>query len=189
MEITWRHWSVLVKDEPDPASKEENAPVADHWELRPTWQRAGLCTGFFAGGVMTAAILLVARGRYVRTLDVFPPLEAITSSTKKLPPKLPTRKVFLQTAPHGRGRGVVFPLSKCSLQHGRDDTEMVVRIIGERGHWYLNLDSALVNGQKLSRWEARDAIVKEWQVGGAISQDLAHPHVIDGRWKKGPVSR
>ncbi|ESK97276.1 hypothetical protein Moror_17841 [Moniliophthora roreri MCA 2997] len=192
MEITWRHWSVL---KPENKEKEEG----EHWQLRPLWQRAGLCTGFFAGGVMTAAILLIAKGRYVRTLDVFPLIDTTSTTstaTRSKKPQIPAasgpRKVFLQTTSHrGRGQGVAFPLSQCSLQHGRDDSELVVRIIGERGHWYMNLDKgALVNGQKLSKWEARDVIVRQWKEGGALSSELGNPtNVMDGRWKKGPVAR
>ncbi|KAJ8076679.1 hypothetical protein PM082_001102 [Marasmius tenuissimus] len=188
MEITWTNWSTLVKDEPASDNKDEKP--TQHWEQRPVWQRAALCSAFFVGGVAAASAILIARARYLRTLDVFPPLEFATGSTKsKIAPTVQPRhrrRVFLQSTSHTRGHGVSFPLSKCKLNEGRDETELFLHVDGERGHWHIGLDGALVNGRKISPLEARDALLRQWD-GGILSEELAHPFVIDGRWKKGPV--
>ena len=186
MEITWTNWSSLVEDEP--LSDSKDGKPTQHWEQRPVWQRAALCSAFFVGGVAAASAILIARARYLRTLDVFPPLEFVAGSTK---PKITAephhrRRVFLQSNSHTRRHGVSFPISKCKLNEGRDDTELFLQVDGERGHWHIALDDALVNGQKMTRLEARDALLRQWG-GGVLSQEFAHPFAIDGRWKKGPV--
>ncbi|KAF9268519.1 hypothetical protein L218DRAFT_917317 [Marasmius fiardii PR-910] len=191
MELTWRHWSSL-KDVDTPVSeKTKDQKPTERYELRPVWQRASLCSAFFAGGVAVASAILIARVRFLRTLDVFPPLEQQLVSTSKksrsLPPsQILKRRVFIQSSSHSSGRGVSFPLSRCVLHEGRDDTELFLEINGERGHWYIGLDGGLVNGMKLSPLEARDAILKQWE-GGALSRELANPLIVDGRWKKGPI--
>ncbi|KAG7091185.1 hypothetical protein E1B28_010236 [Marasmius oreades] len=192
MEITWRHWSSIVEDDlndtKDSQKTDEN--FAEQYELRPVWQRAGLCSAFFAGGVVAASAILIARVRFLRILDVFPPLEQLTSTTKKSRPsmlsQIPKRHIFIQSSSYTRGRGVSFPLSRCVLHEGRDDTELFLEIAGERGHWYIGLHGALINGRKSSPLEARDAIIQQWE-GGTLSKELANPLIVDGRWKKGPI--
>ncbi|KAL0579620.1 hypothetical protein V5O48_002392 [Marasmius crinis-equi] len=193
MEITWRNWSVLVKDEPESDSKRasKDEKPAEHWEKRPVWQRTALCSAFLAGGVAVASAILIARARYLRTLDVFPPLDLAAGSKKSKIPSTPNfhprqRRVFLQSITHTRQHGVTFPLSRCTLHQGRDETELFLAIEGERGHWHIGLESGLVDGQKISPLEARDTILRQW-ADGPLSRDLANPVIVDGRWKKGPI--
>jgi hypothetical protein len=82
---------------------------------------------------------------------------------------------------------MVFPLNKCSLQEGRDTTEMIFRVVGERGHWHMGLEGALVHGQQLSVTSARAAILADW--GGKKVGKWTPIVPTDNRWKSGPMRR
>jgi len=184
MDITWKHWSQAVKDESEPNQKDK-PPSAEYYVLRPAWQRLGLCGIFFGGGVAAAAALFIGRIRFTRTFDVFPRLV----DTKRPLIRPSQRQVFIQSVGHYRNKGIVFPLDKCLLEKGRDDTEILLLVEGERAHWYMDLSGALIDGEKVSStYKAREIILKNWK-GGLVSEALlATPDpTVDGRWKQGPV--
>ncbi|KAF5355476.1 hypothetical protein D9758_006333 [Tetrapyrgos nigripes] len=207
MDLTWKHWSEPIKDESD-SKKDKDVPLSpEQYVLRPVWQRAGLCGIFFGGGVGVATVLFALRIRYIKTLDVFPRLVNVNNVNPNLKTKAKTRpkvsapapspslvhpaerRIFIQSVGHFKNRGLAFPLEKCLLEKGRDDSEMVLTVEGERRNWLLNLDGALIDGQKVSSvYEVRDAILKHWK-GGLASEALLNSPVpaVDGRWRQGPI--
>ncbi|KAJ3726850.1 hypothetical protein C8R42DRAFT_657862 [Lentinula raphanica] len=173
MELTWNHWSEPI----DGKSESEVPPHPEYYTLRPIWQRLGLCTGFFIGGVGAASALFIAGFRYTKVLDVFPPLQAVVNPKRvdKIAAQraMEDRRVFIQSARHTRSRGITFPLSKCTLHRGRADSELLLTVDNERGHWYIGLDDdSILNGQQYKGSDARDVILKAWK-GGWVNDDLA----------------
>lgn len=167
MDLTWKHWSKPV----DGKSDSKN-PI--DYNLRPTWQRLGLCLGFFTGGVAAASALFIAAFRYTKVLDVFPPLAATFTqpSAQAARKALEQRRVFIQSARNSRSRGITFPLSQCTLHRGRADSELLLTVDKERGHWYIGLDDdAIIDGKKYTGSAAREVILKAWK-GGWIDEDL-----------------
>jgi len=146
--------------------------------LRPSWQRLGLCIAHLVFGAGIAAALLVAQVRFVRTFTILPPLSS-SGSTEG-------RRVFVQCAHNWRKNGLAFPLNKCSLKEGRNETETILRVAGERGHWHIGLNDAVIYGTRASVTKARATILAEWE--GKLAGQRTLP-VIDGRWKSGPVRR
>ncbi|KAF9064758.1 hypothetical protein BDP27DRAFT_1333072 [Rhodocollybia butyracea] len=166
MELTWNHWSKPI----DGKSDSEVPPTPEYYELRPIWQRLGLSLGFFVGGVGAASALLIAGFRYTKVFDVFPPIVNASRIDKTA---LKERHVFIQSSRHFRSRGLTFPLSKCTLHRGRADSELLLTIDDERGHWFISLDDdTLINGQQYKNTAAREVILKAWK-GGWVNDDLA----------------
>ena len=125
-----------------------------------------------------AVALLVAQARFVRTI-------AIVHSPKPAD----GRRVFVQCAHNWKNHGITFPLSRCSIQEGRDESEMVLRVTGERGHWHIGLTGAFIHGRPISSvLEARDAILDEWKEGRRHGKWTMKTKV-DDRWKSGPIVR
>ncbi|KAK2467404.1 hypothetical protein APHAL10511_000639 [Amanita phalloides] len=184
IELTWNHWSQLVSDlekisvknkgTPDENSSE---PQEKHYIIRPTWQRLGLCASHLALGVGVAVALLVTQARFVRTIAIVPTVTPAEG-----------RQVFVQCAHNWRNHGTTFPLSRCSLEEGRNETEMVLRVSGERGHWYVGLSDAIIYGMPAKVMEARKAILEEWKEGKRRGKWTLQKSV-DGRWKSGPILR
>ncbi|KAF5377705.1 hypothetical protein D9757_009355 [Collybiopsis confluens] len=176
MELTWKHWT-----EPVETDKKSNSSEATHshseFQLRPVWQRLGLCLGFFVGGAGVASMLFIAGFRYIKVLDVFPPLGNAATRKANMPAVagLEERRVFIQSARHSRSRGISFPLSNCTLHRGRADSEILLTVDNEKGHWHIALDDdSVVSGQKYKGSAAREVLLREWK-GGWVSDDFAQP--------------
>lgn len=157
-------------------------PSLTEYIPKKVWERGGVCIAHITFGVAMAAALLIARLRHTRTLDILPPLASNPARRGRGDP----RRVFVQTGRDRNNMGSVYPLNKCSLQKGRSDDELILRVKDERGHWFIGLDQPVINGQPSSVYDARDAIIKAWGKGKIIGV-LAQPPMIDGRWKSGPV--
>lgn len=142
--------------------------------MRPVWQRLGLSTAHLAIGVGACTALIVAQARFVRTLAIIPPSAGVKN-----------QRLFVQGAHNLRRNGVTFPLNKCSLEEGRNQTEMILRVGGERGHWYIGLEDSVVKGQKSGLSEARAAILSGW--GGKLNGTWTGTTYVDSRWKSGPA--
>ncbi|KAJ3730890.1 hypothetical protein DFJ43DRAFT_455647 [Lentinula guzmanii] len=173
MDLTWNHWSEPI----DGKSESEVPSHPEYYTLRPIWQRLGLCAGFFVGGVGAASALFIAGFRYTKVLDVYPHLQTIANPSRLdksvVRKALEDRRVFIQSARHTRSRGMTFPLSQCTLHRGRADSELLLTIDNERGHWYIGLDNdSVINGQNYKGSAAREVILKAWK-GGWINDDLA----------------
>ncbi|KAF8622948.1 hypothetical protein AX15_006623 [Amanita polypyramis BW_CC] len=185
IDLTWNHWSQLVSDLEKISVKNKERPgdglqasaaPQEHYETRPVWQRLGLCASHLVLGAGVAVALLVTQARFVRTVAVIPPTV----------PK--ERRVFIQCAHNWRNHGTTFPLGQCSLEEGRNETEMILRVLGERGHWYVGLTNAIIHGQPVSMLEARNAILEEWKEGKRRGKWTSSTKV-DDRWKSGPILR
>ena len=124
-----------------------------------------------------AVALLVAQARFVRTIAIVPSIKPAEG-----------RQLFVQCAHNWKNHGITFPLSRCSIQEGRDESEMVLRVSGERGHWHIGLTGAFIHGRPTSGvLDARDAILDEWKEGRRRGRWTTK--VIDDRWKSGPIVR
>ncbi|KAF9460726.1 hypothetical protein BDZ94DRAFT_1222620 [Collybia nuda] len=170
IELTWNRWSEKVSED------EASLTSSGEYTLRPVWQRLGLCTAHLGLGVGLAAALVVAQARFVRTLVVVPPS-----------PGFNNRRVFVQCAHNLRRNGMTFPLNKCSLGEGRNETEMILRVTGEKGHWFIGLEDSIVNGQRAGLPENRAAVLSNW--GGKRIGNWTGATSIDSRWKSGPARR
>ncbi|RDB25272.1 hypothetical protein Hypma_007979 [Hypsizygus marmoreus] len=178
IELTYKHWSTLVSDLENSAAKlyGEDAPTKPKdYALRPSWQRLGLCAAHLTLGAGVAAALLVTQVRLVRTIAILPP-----SGNEP-------RRVFIQCAHNFKKNGIIFPINKCTLKEGRNETEMIFRATGERGHWHIGLEDAIVRGQPASPVKARAAILADW--GGKRVGHWTPKVTVDSRWKSGPVRR
>lgn len=183
IELTWNHWSTLVSDLENASVKSRDVSLSsstpNDYSLRPNWQRLALCIAHLGFGAALAAALLVAQTRFVRTFAILPPVRNNSSAEG--------RRVFIQCAHNFRKNGTVFPLNKCSLQEGRDHTEMIFRVAGKRGHWYIGLNDAVIHGRRSSVDNARAAILADW--GGKRVGKWTSTVATDNRWKSGPVRR
>ncbi|KAM6502825.1 hypothetical protein JOM56_002802 [Amanita muscaria] len=168
IELTWNHWSQLVSDlesisvknkENKSASEDKHLPAEQPYTIRPTWQRFGLCAAHLTLGVGVAAALLVTQARFVRTVALLPPAGAKQD-----------RRVFVQCAHNWGNHGITFPLRRCSLEEGRNETEMILRVSGERGHWYVGLADAIIDGKPASTLDARNTILQEWKEGRRVGK-------------------
>ncbi|PFH46580.1 hypothetical protein AMATHDRAFT_154495 [Amanita thiersii Skay4041] len=203
IELTWNHWSQLVSDLEKIGTKNKEAsggvstptPTTGtnsegaSYIMRPAWQRLGLCAAHLTLGVGVAAALLVTQARFVRTIAILPPATTTTPASQS------GRRVFVQCAHNWRNHGMTFSLSRCSLEEGRNETEMVFRVLGERGHWYVGLQDAIVHGHQVGVLQARNAILEEWRQQGEgklkrVGKWSAKAKVeTNGKWKSGPVIR
>lgn len=167
-----------VSNSEDAAGSDVSSSAPNNYVLRPTWQRLALCVSHLGLGAGLAAALLVAQIRFVRTFAILPPARnnSLTDGSR----------VFIQCAHNFRTKGAIFPLNKCSLQEGRDITEMVFRVSGARGHWHIGLRDAIIHGKPSSVDNARAAILADW--GGKLVGKWTTASV-DERWKSGPMRR
>ena len=136
-------------------------------------------------GVGIAVALCLSQTRYVRLVSIIPP-----SPQPSIPKGQKTARIFLQGAHNWKKNGLAFPLDKCSIQSGRDHSEIIMRVQGERGHWFIPVDEAMLHGQKMDTWNARDEFVKEWTRfrGRKTGQwPAASPADFDRRWRSGPI--
>jgi hypothetical protein len=211
IELTWNYWTAPVaKDKDDTKSKEEPQTITEY-VLRTPWERVALCTGHLALGVAAASALLVARARNVRTFHILPPLPAPATKISPSPPvfappikkgkgkrktaigqeNLPDeRRVFLQTSIDSGRVGLLWPISQCSFQQGRDESELIFRVNSEKGHWYIGInDKTLIDGTSTSTIkDARDTILRTWgkaPVVGKLAEE--EKRRTTGGWKSGPA--
>ncbi|KAL4254016.1 hypothetical protein AB1N83_012831 [Pleurotus pulmonarius] len=168
VEFTWNNWTQLTDDLKTISQKSKEGTVAiqqpsnDSYVPRPSWQRAGLCIAHLGVGIGIAVALMVTQSRYVRTFTLSPAL--LRAKTGKNPIQTPPqdRQVLISCANNLKNNGQSFPLASCSVGEGRDASEMILRVDGERGHWFLSLENSLINGKKASVMDAQRAILEEW---------------------------
>ena len=174
------HWTELKTPEPTEESSTQNSspPPKPEYVLRPFYQRAGAALGQFCVGAFVCILLLNSRARIVRKLYLLPS-SAVTETalSPKMPlkskPKTPTNStttrpnddkvLVLQNVYHFRGQGNVIPFASTSLEAGYDTNELAFSVDGRRGKFYLGLEGASVNGEKMDNaWKAREALFKLW---------------------------
>jgi len=162
-ELTWTKWTL------PPEKPGDDVPP----RLRPAWQRAGLCLAHLSLGVGFATLLLIARSRVVRILHIIP------ASGSGAP------KQLLIAAAHRHGaRGAVVPFARTRIDPGRDESEVILRIEGVRGHWWIGLARARLRGTQVPAARLRDAFMVEWGIRKPLRGDMG---TGSGRWKSGPV--
>ncbi|KAG5341508.1 hypothetical protein C0989_009869 [Termitomyces sp. Mn162] len=179
IELTYNHWSTLVSDLESTAKaiKGDDVPTPDQYVMRPIWQRISVCTAHMFFGAGIAAALLITQTRFVRTLAILPASGA------------EDRRLFLQCAHNWAKRGKIFPLNKCKLQDGRNSSELILKVAGERGHWYIGFANSDINGKRITGPEARAQVIAAWS-GKSIGPSTLEPKSeLDKRWKSGPVRR
>ncbi|KAG5645405.1 hypothetical protein DXG03_006229 [Asterophora parasitica] len=177
VELTYNRWSTPASNLEDSANG-KGSPPPNEYVLRPAWQRTGLCAAHMIFGIGIAVALLVTQTRFIRTLTIIPPSGS------------DGRRVFVQCAHNLRKNGLVFPYNKCSIRDGRNKTEMILRVAGERGHWHLGLEDAVIHGREIPLPEARAEVLADW--GGKRAATLLSPkpkQALDRRWKSGPIRR
>ncbi|KAG6861698.1 hypothetical protein C0995_013267 [Termitomyces sp. Mi166 len=181
VELTYNHWTALESDLKTSAKniKGDDASSPDQYILRPSWQRISVCTAHMCFGAGIAAALLITQIRFVRTLAILP---ASGGESQRL---------FLQCAHNWARRGMIFPLSKCSLEDGRNSSELILRVAGERGHWYIGFADSDINGKRLTGPEACAQVIAAWNGKpiGPSTSTLGLKLELDERWKSGPVRR
>jgi len=179
IEITWNHWSTLVKDLEEIGEKNQAAAVTTessatkqpeetketyHWEQRPTWQRAVFCGIYGAGWALSSIYLLKFRQTFATSIRLFraKTLSPAQSSSSTLThEKMPIQRfTHISTASNPSGLSLV--LSELTIQDGRNETELVIRYANnaptsgegksgrrKRDYWYISLTDAQVPGSKL----------------------------------------
>ncbi|KAA1470447.1 hypothetical protein DENSPDRAFT_797741 [Dentipellis sp. KUC8613] len=159
-EVTWKKWTEPVDPE-NPAAGER---------LKSIWPRAGLCVFHITVGAGLAAMIFIGRSRVVRTLDILRP-----------GPGAEQKQLFIQGAHHRGDKGLLVPFAKSRLDPGRDHTEVILRVAGMRGHWWVALNGAKVNGHALAPENARSLFMSEWGIRSAV------PTGTSGHWTSGPI--
>ncbi|KAI0043749.1 hypothetical protein FA95DRAFT_1609099 [Auriscalpium vulgare] len=161
-EVTWSKWTRPPSD--DEKARGETAAV-----LRPAWQRAGLAGVHLVFGVGLAAALLIGRSRVVRRLHVH-----------RVPSGAAPAQLFIQGVHNRDAHGTLVPFKHTHISPGRDDSEVILRVDGVRGHWWVALSRARVNGVKVGKLQAREALMSRWGVRKG-------PSLESGAWVGGPV--
>ncbi|THH18670.1 hypothetical protein EW146_g2337 [Bondarzewia mesenterica] len=175
-ELTWKNWSITADNAKTKQQSDADSETGARKEsmLRPAWQRAALSAFHLSVGAGLAAMIFVGRSRVIRRLHILP-----TNS-----PGVPGGKqLFFQGVHNWGATGTVLPLKNAHLFPGRDDTEVIFRLEGARGHWWIGLNGARINGEKVNAKRARDEMLVAWGIKkGSEVQDG-----IEGRWTAGPI--
>lgn len=191
IEITWNHWSTLVKDLEEIGEKNQAAAVVAessaikqpektketyHWEQRPTWQRAVFCGIYGAGWALSSIYLIKFRQTFVTSIRLFrAETLSLVPSTSTHVKKMPVQR-FIHISTASSPSGLSLALSELTIQDGRNETELVIRYANnaptsregksgrrKRDYWYINLTEAQVPGSKLGDViSARDHIIWAW---------------------------
>jgi len=179
IEITWNHWSTLVKDleeideknqatavtaESSDNKQPEETKETYHWEQRPTWQRVVFCGIYGAGWALSSIYLLKFRQTFSTSIRMFRAQTlslAQSSSSTSTHVKMPIQR-FIHISTASNPSGLSLALSELTIQDGRNETELVIRYAdntptsGEgksgrrkRDYWYISLTDAQVPGSKL----------------------------------------
>jgi hypothetical protein len=172
VELTWSHWTEpAVGSAQKPTKNEPSDTSPTPFVLRPVWQRLGLSVFHLGVGVAAAVALIGSHTRVVRTICILPRQASLPAKSLDTD----TRQIFIQCAHHWRNRGRLFPMSSCRLDPGRDDSEFILRVDGERGHWWIGLNKATMNGRDMSLAASRATLLREWR------------QEKNTAWKRGPI--
>jgi len=78
----------------------------------------------------------------------------------------------------------VVPLASTELLTGSNEKELIVRVDGVSGAFWLNLDGAKLYGKPMSPWDSRDVLFRSW-----YGEELGRKLSAESRWKRGPVTQ
>ncbi|OCH93525.1 hypothetical protein OBBRIDRAFT_771540 [Obba rivulosa] len=184
VELTWHYWTEEVPDTTS-SSSDAKSPEGEavqtkglRYELRPVWQRAVFAGGQLFLGIALASLLLGTRSRIVRKVMILPPTSpAPTASSAQQLKAFATpsagaakqkshaadgRRVFIQSVSHLQPQGIVRPFRDCKLVRGKGEDEMALEVTGLKGQFVMGLEGAVVNGEAMPLWKAREAMWKGW---------------------------
>ena len=155
-----KHWSQLA--EPKTEQSSSNAPEQQNdakYELRPLYQRLLMSAGQLLAGAVVGGMIMASRDRTVWKMQLkqIPIVVASKSKTATsrgnipphtvkhthIPPRPVQATLTLSTA---SGRSKRFHVHDCLLSAGRDPTEVILRVAGLRGHWWIGLNGSKVLG-------------------------------------------
>lgn len=186
-DLTWEHWKQFVEDEASIEARkvDPNREQTGKWELRPWYQRAGLCGLQLGGFTMLAVVVVLMKYRTVKRIDIF--RHGATFDTGGQP------LLLTQCAHHTSPiYGYMRPLRQCTLSAtGATEDTLYLTLAGDRADRKINLGKgALINGKELSPAEARAAILAEWDEGKLKGVARAIKEETNmGAWKSGPVKQ
>jgi len=209
-DMVWNHWTERVeKTGPvSVASKgqdstKKNEATEYEWVLRPGWQRFGLSVLQLVVGAGVGAAILASRESTVWRMRIFrsprsltprlPPAPARQAQNPKNTQKPPPTSIPVLELSTGSGRVKSFLLQNCTLHSGRDSTELILRILGIKGHFWIGLNGSRVlnvaeHAQDMPSTELRKRILERWQQEGGHVLDL-RPEKGGVGWSSGPVTR
>ncbi|TDL18019.1 hypothetical protein BD410DRAFT_793711 [Rickenella mellea] len=189
-DIVMNHWTQRVIKTPDKKQSSLSdrdaipTPIEYEWELRPFWQRLSLCVAQLFVGAGVGAAIMAFRDRTVWRLRLLPAL-ARAGMTPVSPQKsLPRGRSFGQAADArllevetGSGRKKLFRFRDCTLEPGRDETEMFMRIQGIRGHFWLGMKGARVlDDREMGAADVKRKLIHAWGPSAKSG----------GQWTSGP---
>lgn len=165
------HWSQRVDrpkpDQPSPSASSTQIPEDSEFELRPFYQRLLLSAAQLVGGAVVGGFILASRERTVWRIQLKRLPILVSSKSRPAPSVSPVKGKALphvhshshshthipaQPAPAvltlstASGRSKRFHARDCLLSAGRDPTEVILRVNGLRGHWWIGLNGATVLG-------------------------------------------
>ncbi|KAG2008370.1 hypothetical protein CC2G_013807 [Coprinopsis cinerea AmutBmut pab1-1] len=159
---TWNYWTepTVVKI---PASESSTGQETEkvEWNLRPAWQRGGLCVAHVLAGCMFAGGLLGKRQLFIRSVYLASP--EIPAGTK---PVADVRRLIIQSAAETKDVGYDYPVKGSWLEPGQSNDEIILRSswANLNSRFSLPLRSAEVSGTKYATVEeAREKLAEEWK--------------------------
>ena len=180
-ELTWSKWTVRRDPVGTGQTPDDGGAGEEEFVLRPAWQRAGVCLVHLGTGLGLATLLFIGRSRVVRRLHILPAGSVSNAAQGK--------QLFIQGQHNVGANGAIVPFKHAHLQPGRDDTEIILRVDGVRGHWWIGLTSARINGQKLHPKQVKEEMLDAWGIRKKNAGLSESGSGSDGRWIGGPILR
>ncbi|KAL1746695.1 hypothetical protein HDZ31DRAFT_33646 [Schizophyllum fasciatum] len=185
-DLTWYHWTQFVED---PASiearaKDPSREKTGKWELRPWYQRLGLCGLQLSAATMLSVVVVLMRYRTVKRIDIFRHSAQFDTGGPTL--------LLAQCAHHTSPvYGYIRPIKHCTLSAtGATDHTLYLTLAGDRADRKIDLRGALIHGKELPPKEARAALIAEWGEGRlkGVAQAIKEETLAGGSgWKSGPI--
>ncbi|KAH6917930.1 hypothetical protein BKA70DRAFT_1415963 [Coprinopsis sp. MPI-PUGE-AT-0042] len=157
---TWNYWTepVPVKLPAETPGGEERQVI--RWNLRPAWQRGGLCLAHTLAGCMFAGGILAKRSLYIRSVYLVSP--SVPANQKAA---VDLRRLIVQSAGNSNSTGYEFPVQGSWLEEGESREQIVLRstYANVQSRFVLPLQGASVCGQEYPLEEARGKLIAEWR--------------------------
>ncbi|OBZ69562.1 hypothetical protein A0H81_10113 [Grifola frondosa] len=186
----WTYFVSLIPQDESPSGKgtsaDDTSQVMGHYELRPLWQRGSFAIGQLVLGLSIAVLLMGGRSRIVHKMYILPPAAPAkpTASlrSEELATRADARRLVVRSPYHFDTQGRVFPLRDVTLSMGKNDTDMSLQAKNIRGEFWLGLQSATVEGKKLSLRDAKERLFTIW-----YGEKRAKRAMLDMTCVSGPV--
>ncbi|KAL1756716.1 hypothetical protein FB107DRAFT_210765 [Schizophyllum commune] len=186
-DLTWEHWTEFVEDEAsfEARARDPSLEKKGKWELRPWYQRLGMCGLQLSAATMLSVIVVLMRYRTVKRLDIFRHSAQFDTGGPTL--------LLAQCAHHtSQAWGYIRPIKQCTLSAtGATDHTLYLTLAGDKADRKIDLRGALIRGKELPPKEARAALIEEFGAEGklkGVAQALKEEAQTGGSgWKSGPV--